>query len=67
MDSVQLIKLTGEDKEEVWVNCEKVLYLSRDNSQSHTLCVVHMHGQATVAVRENIRWVADQLKCPNHH
>ena len=67
MTAVQLIKLTGENHEEIWVNCEKVLYLSKDNSQAHTLCVIHLHGQATVSVRENIRRVAGKLKCPEGH
>ena len=40
---------------------EKVLYLSEDNSTSHTLCVIHLHGQTTVKVRESIQHVAKEI------
>lgn len=67
MDNVSLIKLTDEHKNEVYVNCDKVLYMSIDNATSHTLTVIHMHGQTNVKVRENMRWVASKLKCPDGH
>ena len=56
-----LICLKGEKHNSVWVNMEKVLYLSEDNSTSHTLCVIHLHGQTTVKVRESIQHVAKEI------
>jgi hypothetical protein len=63
MDGVNLIELTSPDGHKVWVNCDKVLYLDIDNSTPETLCVIHLHGQAKVMVKESIFHVAELLKC----
>jgi len=66
MDNVPLIKLTGPQGEEVFVNCNKVQYLEEDNSTQRSMTLIHLHGGTSVLVREGIHGVAKQVKCPNH-
>ncbi len=65
MDAVNLIKLTSPEGRDVYVNCDKVQYLTEDNTTQVSMTVIHLHGGATTIVREGIHGVAKHIKCPH--
>jgi hypothetical protein len=62
MNGIKLIDLTASKGHKVWINCDKVLYLDVDHSAAETMCIIHLHGQATIAVKESIFHVSDRIK-----
>ncbi len=63
-----MLKVTTPKYGNVWIQCEKVIYVREDNDQVNdgVSSVVAFVGGDTIRCKESSRWIKDELD-PHHH